>query len=66
MKKKPSGFVAKCQCGRITGAIGISRTAADDAGKILGKWLMDGCIVEPKFDGSWCVLVEPCLCNLDD
>ena len=62
MKRKPKGFVATCQCGRVTGAMDAARTDPKDAGKILGSWLSNGCTVAPRFEGTWSVTVEPCAC----
>lgn len=62
MKKKPTGFIAECQCGEIVGALDYERTDRHEAGSILGKWLHDGCTVKPMFDSSWSVHVEPCKC----
>lgn len=61
--KKPTGFIAKCQCGSIRGAMDVERTPRPDAGKLLGEWLMEGCTVEPRFGGSWSVTIEPCKCS---
>ena len=63
MKKKPTGFVAKCQCGVFIGAMDKDRTDPRDAGKILGKWLEDGCTVEPRFEGTWSVHLSACQCS---
>lgn len=62
MKKKPSGFVAKCQCGVYIGALDYHRTDREEAGKIIGKWLHDGCTVEPRFN-SWNEHIEICQCG---
>lgn len=62
MKRKPRGFVATCQCGVVVGAMDADRTPRADAGKLLGKWLADGCTVAPRFDGTWIVHVQPCKC----
>lgn len=59
---RPLGFVATCRCGVITGAMDFERTNRKDAGTILGRWLFDGCTVEPRFESGWCVFVEPCKC----
>lgn len=64
-KKKPSGFVATCQCGVVVGAMDFKRTDKRDAGKILSKWLDEGCTVEPRFAGTWEVTVKPCQCDTD-
>lgn len=62
-KRKPNGFVATCQCGRVVGAMDYTRTDRAEAGKLLGGWLADGCTVAPQFNGSWRVTVEPCDCD---
>lgn len=63
MNKKPTGFVAMCQCGVIVGAMDYERTDRKDAGKVLGKWLNDGCTVEPRFSGTWSATGETCRCE---
>lgn len=65
MKRKPRGFVATCQCGLVVGAMDAERTPRADAGKLLGKWLADGCTVAPRFDGTWSVHVRLCKCDAD-
>ena len=62
-KRKPKGFIATCQCGRVVGAMDYERTDRAEAGKLLGGWLADGCTVAPKFNGTWSVKVEPCDCD---
>ena len=62
-KKRPTGFVAICQCGVIVGAMDYERTERRDAGKLLGMWLHDGCTVEPRFNGTWSITVEKCRCR---
>lgn len=62
-KEEPTGFVAKCRCGAIVGAIDYTRTDRKDAGKLLGKWLHDGCTVYPQFAGAWEIAVEACRCK---
>lgn len=62
MKRRPTGFVAKCQCGVSVGALDINRTERRDAGKILGQWLFDGCTVEPRFAGTWSEQISGCRC----
>lgn len=62
-KSRPTGFVATCQCGIVVGAMDFTRTPRADAGKILGKWLFDGCTVEPRFVGTWTVVVQQCQCQ---
>lgn len=63
MKKKPTGFVARCQCGVFVGAMDYERTDRKDAGKLLGQWLADGCTVEPIFTSRFECTVEQCKCG---
>jgi hypothetical protein len=63
MKKKPTGFVATCQCGELIGAMDYDRTDRKEAGKILGQWIADGCTIEPRFSGNWSVTVTACKCD---
>jgi hypothetical protein len=63
-KKKPTGFIAKCQCGLNVGAMDYINTDKAEAGRILGKWLHDGCTVIPMFDSSWQVTCSPCECEV--
>jgi len=62
-KRKPSGFVATCQCGVVVGAMDYERTERKDAGKILGEWLSLGCTVAPRFEGTWSASVSTCRCS---
>ena len=62
MKKKPTGFIAICQCGVIIGALDLDRTGRKEAGQIMVQWLHDGCKVIPKFDSSWEVTCSHCVC----
>lgn len=62
-RRKPSGYVATCQCGRVVGAIDLERSDRRDAGRILGGWVAHGCTLEPRFDGTWSVRVEACTCG---
>lgn len=66
MKKQVVGFVATCQCGEVVGAMDFARTNRQAAGRILGKWLHDGCTVEPRFDCSWSQRVAACRCERED
>ncbi|MAY41715.1 MAG: hypothetical protein CMI05_05275 [Oceanospirillaceae bacterium] len=63
MKKKPVGYIAICQCGRVVGAMDLKNTDRIDAGKILGQWVSEGCTLEPKFDYSWTATVSACGCD---
>lgn len=62
-KYKPTGFIAICQCKQIVGALDYKRTENKDAGIILGRWIADGCIIEPKFTGDWSCVVKSCICE---
>lgn len=63
MKREPTGFVAKCQCGVYVGALDYDRIDREGAGKLMGRWLADGCTVEPRFEGTWSETIKPCECN---
>lgn len=63
MKKKPTGFIAVCQCGEKIGALDYKRTDQKKAGQIIGAWLADGCIVVPKFESSWSEKISACKCQ---
>lgn len=62
-KRKPTGFVARCQCGVIVGAMDYARTDRAEAGKLLGRWIADGCTIEPRFTGTWSATVQQCECD---
>lgn len=62
-KLKPIGFIARCQCGVFVGAMDYERTDRKEAGSLLGKWLADGCTVEPVFKSPFSCTVEPCKCG---
>ena len=61
-KRKPTGFVAICQCKVTTGALDLKRTDHAEVSRLLGKWLADGCTVEPRFDGTWEAQIQRCQC----
>ena len=63
MKRKPTGFVAICQCGEKVGAMDYTKTDRKEAGKILGEWLANGCTVEPRFIGTWRETITCCKCK---
>ncbi|GAA3721349.1 hypothetical protein GCM10022421_32460 [Oceanisphaera sediminis] len=62
-KARPNGFVARCQCGVCVGALDANRTEQNDMGKLLGKWLFDGCTVEPLFGHRNEVTISNCRCK---
>jgi hypothetical protein len=45
------------------GALDANNTEQKDMGRMLGKWLFDGCTVEPRFEGIWTADIKPCQCN---
>lgn len=61
-KRKPTGFVAICQCGATTGAMDLTRTDNAATGRILRQWLDGGYTVEPRFDGNWSAQIQCCQC----
>lgn len=61
-KERPTGFVATCRCGVVVGAMDYLLTDQKQAGSTVGKWLNDGCTVEPRFDLTWSVDVKSCRC----
>ncbi len=60
-KTNPIGYVARCQCGAILGAMDYTRTPRDEAGKMLGSWLHEGLTIEPRW-GTWSATIAPCTC----
>ena len=62
-RKPPTGFVATCQCGVVTGALDYQRTDKADAAKIMGRWLQQGCTVTPRFEHTWRATIEACQCT---
>ncbi|MXS82779.1 hypothetical protein ABD07_06655 [Nitrosomonas oligotropha] len=63
MKKIPTGYVARCQCGVFVGAFDINRTDNTDASRLVSIWLRNGCTLEPRFTSTWKATIEPCQCN---
>lgn len=63
MSRRPTGFVATCQCGRDVGALDLERSPREDTARLLGQWLMRGCTVTPRFTGTWSAQIEPCECK---
>lgn len=66
VRRRPTGFVARCQCGKLTGAMDYARMDRKEAGKILGLWLAEGCTIEPRFEGSWQADLENCSCEFSE
>jgi len=59
----PIGFVATCQCNVKVGAMDFERTDKKDAGKIISKWLLAGCTIEPRFTHNWSEVISNCKCK---
>ena len=62
-RKPPTGFVATCQCGVVTGALDYQRTDKANAGKIMARWLHQGCTVTPRFENTWQATIGACQCT---
>ncbi len=62
MKRKPTGYIAICQCGNIVGAIDLDRSDRQDAGKTLGLWVSEGHTLEPRFGSEWSETITGCKC----
>ncbi|EOD9553496.1 hypothetical protein ACJ7RV_002620 [Vibrio parahaemolyticus] len=63
VRLKPNGYIAICQCGKTVGAIDLNLTERKEAGKILGKWIADGCELKPRFAATWRADISPCKCT---
>lgn len=62
-KRKPTGYVATCQCGVAVGALDRQRTPVHEASQILGRWLSEGYTITPQFGPSWTVSLASCCCE---
>ncbi len=62
-KRKPTGYIATCQCGEIVGAIDLNRTTRKEASNILGQWLANGCLLTPRFNPPWSISLGACKCS---
>ena len=61
---KPTGFVARCQCGVYVAALDANQTEPKEMSRLLGEWLFNnGYTVEPRFAGTWCETIKPCQCT---
>ncbi len=65
IKLKPSGYIAICQCGITVGVIDLNLSNRVDSGKVLGKWIADGCELKPRF-GDWQARVSKCVCEIKE
>lgn len=63
-KLTPKGFVCICQCGVCTESLDLSKMELKDAGKIMSRWLIEGCTIFPFFTGNW--PKKPGKCRCDD
>lgn len=64
VRRPPTGYVAKCRCGALVGAIDAIRTPREEAGKILGVWLYEGNTIIPKFSDRWEAELSTCRCHI--
>ncbi len=62
-KRKPTGYIATCQCDETIGGIDLTRTPRKEAGRILGQWVADGCTLTPRFNETWSIGLEVCKCS---
>jgi hypothetical protein len=62
---RPTAFVATCRCGAVIGALDYLRGHSGDSDKLLNRWLMDGCTIEPRFTPSWRATLSACRCHMD-
>lgn len=62
-RKRPTGYVARCQCGEVVGAIDLERSDRKEAGQVLGRWVAEGLTLEPRFTGTWTCDVRACGCT---
>lgn len=58
----PTGFVARCRCGKFTGAISRIESSREELGKVIGIWLIEGKTIEPRW-GTWCEDLNACSCD---
>jgi hypothetical protein len=58
----PTGYVAKCQCGKYVGAIDAERTPISEISQMVSRWFSEGLAVEPRF-GKWDQFLESCKCG---
>lgn len=63
VRKRPTGFLAKCQCGAIISAVDYIRIDKGEFGILCGMWLHSGYAVLPMFGDSWKVELEQCKCG---
>lgn len=61
-KYKPTGYVARCQCGSSIGALDFTRSPSQQTGELISQWFHKGCTIWPRFESSWSEAIEPCKC----
>lgn len=62
-RKKPTGYVARCQCGEPVGAIDLERCERDLVNRVFGRWISEGMTLEPRFTSNWRCEVIACGCK---
>lgn len=63
MRKRPTGWVARCQCGELIGALDRDRSEQPEISRCISGWLAAGCAIEPRFGSNWSVDLVKCGCK---
>ncbi len=66
MPRVPTGYVATCKCGKTIAALDRMRMDWRHVAKLLIRWLVAGCTVSPRFEHTWSVIIEPCMCEPEE
>lgn len=61
--RRPTGWIARCVCGSVVGAVDRNRAHRQEANIVLSEWLVKGCTISPVFEQSWSVKLTPCRCE---
>lgn len=61
--EKPTGYLSKCSCGKITGVIDWDRVEPKEGSQILSQWLTAGKVIIPVFGSDWSVEISSCQCG---
>lgn len=63
--KRPTGYIATCQCGSIVGALDLQRCDEETVAHMLGKWVAQGRALSPMFEPHWTAAITGCTCRSD-
>lgn len=58
----PTGYVARCRCGSITGAIDATAVTLKEVYEQIGWWVLHNKSVEPRYR-DWNATISSCQCN---